>query len=127
MVSLAKSDSLSCVKQAGLLKVPSRSHGAVDHRLLPPGARFDPHGLRVSKGTARSPGPTCLSEEERYFGVGHEATSSAWWIETPQSLPVLKRRGPEANIPHRLTLGDIDPLNKVPFKRATSTVQKGPL
>ena len=25
------------------------------------------------------------------------------------------------------TLGDIDPLNKVPFKRATSGVQKGPL
>ena len=25
------------------------------------------------------------------------------------------------------TLGDIDPLNKVPFKRATSRVQKGPL
>ena len=24
-------------------------------------------------------------------------------------------------------LGDIDPLNKVPFKRATSRVQKGPL
>ena len=27
----------------------------------------------------------------------------------------------------RGTLGDIDPLNKVPFKRATSRVQKGPL
>ena len=26
----------------------------------------------------------------------------------------------------RGTLGDIDPLNKVPFKRATSRVQKGP-
>ena len=26
----------------------------------------------------------------------------------------------------RETLGDIDPLNKVPFKRATSRVQKGP-
>ena len=25
------------------------------------------------------------------------------------------------------TLGDIDPLNMVPFKRATSRVQKGPL
>ena len=25
----------------------------------------------------------------------------------------------------RKTLGDIDPLNKVPFKRATSGVQKG--
>ena len=25
------------------------------------------------------------------------------------------------------TLGDIDPLNKVPFKRATSRAQKGPL
>ena len=25
------------------------------------------------------------------------------------------------------TLGDIDPLNKVPFKRAKSRVQKGPL
>ena len=25
------------------------------------------------------------------------------------------------------TLGDIEPLNKVPFKRATSGVQKGPL
>ena len=25
------------------------------------------------------------------------------------------------------TLGDIDPLNKVPFKRARSRVQKGPL
>ena len=25
------------------------------------------------------------------------------------------------------TLGDIDPLNKVPFKRATSRVPKGPL
>ena len=27
----------------------------------------------------------------------------------------------------RGTLGDMDPLNKVPFKRATSRVQKGPL
>ena len=27
----------------------------------------------------------------------------------------------------RGALGDIDPLNKVPFKRATSRVQKGPL
>ena len=27
----------------------------------------------------------------------------------------------------RGTLGDIDPLNKVPFKRATTRVQKGPL
>ena len=27
----------------------------------------------------------------------------------------------------RGTLGDIDPLTKVPFKRATSRVQKGPL
>ena len=27
----------------------------------------------------------------------------------------------------RGTLGDIDPLNMVPFKRATSKVQKGPL
>ena len=27
----------------------------------------------------------------------------------------------------RGTLGHIDPLNKVPFKRATSRVQKGPL
>ena len=27
----------------------------------------------------------------------------------------------------RGTLGDIDPLNKFPFKRATSRVQKGPL
>ena len=27
----------------------------------------------------------------------------------------------------RGTLGDIDPLNKVPFKRARSRVQKGPL
>ena len=27
----------------------------------------------------------------------------------------------------RGTLGDIDPLNKVPFKRATSEVQKGPI
>ena len=27
----------------------------------------------------------------------------------------------------RGTLGDIDPLNKVPFKRATSKVKKGPL
>ena len=27
----------------------------------------------------------------------------------------------------RGTLGDIDPDNKVPFKRATSRVQKGPL
>ena len=27
----------------------------------------------------------------------------------------------------RVTLGDIDPLNKVPFKRATSRDQKGPL
>ena len=27
----------------------------------------------------------------------------------------------------RETLGDIDPLNKVPFKRATRRVQKGPL
>ena len=27
----------------------------------------------------------------------------------------------------RRTLGDIDPLNKVPFKRATSRVQKDPL
>ena len=26
----------------------------------------------------------------------------------------------------RGTLGDLDPLNKVPFKRATSKVQKGP-
>ena len=25
----------------------------------------------------------------------------------------------------RETLGDIDPLNKVPFKKATSSVQKG--
>ena len=34
-------------------------------------------------------------------------------------LPVgLRMRG---------TLGDIDPLNKVPVKRATSRVQKGPL
>ena len=27
----------------------------------------------------------------------------------------------------RGTLGDIDPLNKVPFKRAKSRVKKGPL
>ena len=27
----------------------------------------------------------------------------------------------------RGTLGDIDPLNKVPFQRARSRVQKGPL
>ena len=27
----------------------------------------------------------------------------------------------------RGTVGDLDPLNKVPFKRATSSVQKGPL
>ena len=27
----------------------------------------------------------------------------------------------------RGTLGDIDPVNKVPFKSATSRVQKGPL
>ena len=27
----------------------------------------------------------------------------------------------------RGTLGDIDPLNKVPFKRARSRVKKGPL
>ena len=27
----------------------------------------------------------------------------------------------------RGTLGDIDPLNRVPFKRARSRVQKGPL
>ena len=27
----------------------------------------------------------------------------------------------------RGTLGDIDPLNKVPFKRATRRVKKGPL
>ena len=27
----------------------------------------------------------------------------------------------------RETLGDIDPLNKVPFKKATSRVQNGPL
>ena len=27
----------------------------------------------------------------------------------------------------RGTLGDIDPLNKVPFKRARRKVQKGPL
>ena len=27
----------------------------------------------------------------------------------------------------RGTLGDIEPLNLVPFKRATSRVQKGPL
>ena len=27
----------------------------------------------------------------------------------------------------RGTLGDIDPLNNVPFKRARSRVQKGPL
>ena len=27
----------------------------------------------------------------------------------------------------RGTLGDIDPLNKVPFKRAISSVKKGPL
>ena len=26
----------------------------------------------------------------------------------------------------RGTLGDLDPLSKVPFKRATSRVQKGP-
>ena len=27
----------------------------------------------------------------------------------------------------RGTLGDVDPLNKVPFKRAISRAQKGPL
>ena len=26
----------------------------------------------------------------------------------------------------RGTLGDVDPLNKVPFKRTTSSIQKGP-
>ena len=29
--------------------------------------------------------------------------------------------------PRSYTLGDIDPLNKAPFKRATRRVQKGPL
>ena len=33
----------------------------------------------------------------------------------------------ELGVRIRGTLGDLDPLNKVPFKRATSRVQKGPL
>ena len=36
-------------------------------------------------------------------------------------------RGSSVGVRIRGTLGDIDPLNKVPFKRATSRVQKGPL
>ena len=35
--------------------------------------------------------------------------------------------GEEVGLRIRGTLGDIDPLNKVPFKRAPSRVQKGPL
>ena len=33
----------------------------------------------------------------------------------------------ELGVRIRGTLGDIDPLNKVPFKRAISKVKKGPL
>ena len=41
-------------------------------------------------------------------------------------------RAPEDGLPYigvrsRGTLGDIDPLNKVPFKRARSRAKKGPL
>ena len=35
--------------------------------------------------------------------------------------------GPHFGVRIRGTLGDIDPLNEVPFKRALSRAQKGPL
>ena len=38
-----------------------------------------------------------------------------------------RRPSPEVGVRIRGTLGDIDPLNEVHFKRATSRVQKGPL
>ena len=46
---------------------------------------------------------------------------AAWWVAAGFG------QGSTLGVRIRGTLGDIDPLNKVPFKRATSRIQKGPL
>ena len=44
-----------------------------------------------------------------------------------EDLPFVKNTCYKLGVRIRLTLRDLDPLNKVTFKRATSRVQKGPL
>ena len=72
--------------------------------------------------------------QSQVFGVGLQGLGAPGFRFPPN---VLELRNPSATLGAqavialgvrvRGTLGDIDPLNKVPFKRATSRVQKGPL
>ena len=50
-------------------------------------------------------------------------------LDAPADAQLTRRRGLACKVGVRIrgTLGDIDPLNKVPFKRAISRAQKGPL
>ena len=47
------------------------------------------------------------------------------WVGVVLGSRVIQHLGPGVGARIRGTLGDIDPLNKVPFKRAKSRVQKG--
>ena len=53
--------------------------------------------------------------------AGAELPAGDLGVEGPGLTAVIR------GVRIRGTLTDIDPLNKVPFKRATSRVQKGPL
>ena len=50
-------------------------------------------------------------------------------LHAPADAQLTRRRGLACKAGARIrgTLGDIDPLNKVPFKRAISRAQQGPL
>ena len=83
----------------------------------------------VARGFESSPGSSLTSnlhEHEDIFGfniwAGGFGASGSWLLEVFLALQRLEE-------PSTLEHGDIDPLNKVPFKkarRARSRVKKGP-
>ena len=55
------------------------------------------------------------------------AAAQRRFLAKPSQAKPSQAKLSQVGVRIRGTLGDIDPLNKVPFKRATSRVQKGPL